>query len=89
MPEAERRVPKATDYEARIAALENREEERDQTLKEIHAAVVGTAKDAGLAERIRALERFAKVITGAAYASALAVLAAWATFTGGPPRAHP
>lgn len=97
MPEAERRVPRAADLEARVSALEEEAAARDKKIDEIHAAVVGTTKDAGLGERIRdhdrriaRLESFPKWAAGIGTVVLGGLASAWATFAGGPPRPpHP
>ena len=58
-------------------------------LDEIHAAIIGTATEPGLGERIRALEGFARVVKGAALACGTAVAVAWALVAAAPLPPHP
>lgn len=77
-----RTVPQATPDVSRLDALETK-------VDEIHAAVVGTAHAAGLGERVRQLESFARVIKGAAVACGTAVAIAWSQLAAGPKPPHP
>lgn len=91
MPEAPR-PPRDPDVDARLSALEASFAvlaAAGRKLDEIHAAIVGTPTEAGLGERVRALEAFVRVVKGAALACATAVAVAWSLFASGPKPPHP
>lgn len=93
MPEDQTtKSPRHLDLEARMSVMEASYAVLSaavRKLDEIHAAVVGTPTEAGLGERVRALESFARAVKGVAMACATAVAVAWSMFMSGPKPPHP